>query len=81
MWLYKNPQAFSSQSWQISFCNVFFVLNPFLLFAKMDLLRFSSQQAKKDGRRFYPTELFSRGNPLLAMSQKGVSSPGKFSTL
>jgi len=25
----------------------FCVLNPFLLFAKMDLLRFSSQQAKK----------------------------------
>jgi len=23
MWLYKNPQAFSSQSWQISFSNVF----------------------------------------------------------
>jgi len=52
MWLYKNPQAFSSQSWQISFSNVFFVLNPFLLFAKMDLLRVSSQQAKKDGCRF-----------------------------
>jgi len=45
----------------------FCVLNPFLLFAKMDLLRVSSQQAKKDGCRFYQTELLSRGNPLLAM--------------
>jgi len=42
------------------------VLNPFLLFAKMDLFRFSSQsqQAKKDGRRFYPTELLSRETSL-----------------
>jgi len=63
MWLYKNHQAFSSKSWQISFSNVFFVLNPFLLFAKMDLLQFSSQQAKKDGHRFYPTELLSRETP------------------
>jgi len=39
------------------------VLNPFLLFAKMDIFRFSSQQAKKDGRRFYPTELLSRETP------------------
>jgi len=78
MWLYKNPQAFSSQSWQISVSNVFFVLNPFLLFAKMDLLWFSSQKAKKDGRRFYPTELLSRGNPLPAMSQKGFPPQGNF---
>jgi len=55
-----------------------FVLNPFLLFAKMYLLRFSSQQGKKDGRRFYPAELLSRGNPLLAMSHKGVSPQGNF---
>jgi len=61
----------------------FFVLNPFLLFAKMDLFWFSSQQAKKMAAvfNFLPDRATQSGNPLLAMSQKGVSSPGNFFTL
>jgi len=46
------------------------MLNPFLLFAKMYLLRFSSQQAKK------MADVFTRsGKPLLDISQKGFSYP------
>jgi len=47
----------------------------------MELLRFSSQQAKKRWPPFLPDRATQSGNPLRAMSQKVVSSSGKFSTL
>jgi len=48
MWLYKNPQAFSSQSWRIRFSNVSFCAES--IFAVCQAVSLAAKI--KDGRRF-----------------------------
>jgi len=81
MWLYKNLQAFSSQSWQISFSNVFFCPESIFAVCQDGSLTVFLTASKKRWPPFLPDRVTQSGNALLAMSQKGVSSPGKFSTL
>ena len=53
MWLYKNPQAFWSQSWQIGFSNVFFSAESiFAVYRAVSLVVLSLAATIQHGRRF-----------------------------
>jgi len=53
MWLYKNPQAFSSQSWRVSFSNVIFCAESIFAVCQAVSLAVLAPAAKiQDGRHF-----------------------------
>ena len=78
MWLYKNPQAFSSQSWQRSFSNILFCPESIFAVCQDGSLTVFLTASQKNGRRFYPTELLSRETPFWLWARTGFPPQGNF---